>query len=337
MRRQGVFVVIVLVVLTVLTGVLILPRPAQGRSAVSARQSDTLPLPHDFSSHVTTVNGIHYHYIIGGVGMPLVLLHGWPETWYEWRKTLPVLAQHYRVIVPDLRGAGDSAAPSCCYDKKTLANDVYRLIHQLGYAKISLVGHDIGGMVAYAYAAAHPNEVRRLIILEAPIPDASLYQFPVLSAPGSPTGIASGKQGISGAWQFGFHVIPELPEELVSGKVRVYLSWFYRNYSFVQTAFTNTDINEYVRHYAVPASLHAGFEYYRALFQDIADNKGYEQKKLPMPVLALGGDHGAKDTVFKQMQGLATHVQGGVLANCGHWMPEEQPNTLTTQMLTFLQ
>src|SRR5215813_12978810 len=121
-----------------------------------------------FSHHMTPVNGIQLHYVIGGHGPTLVLLHGWPETWYEWRHVMPALAKNYTVIAPDLRGLGDSSKPSTGYDGKTVAEDIHQLVTKLGYKTIFLVGHDIGSFVAYSYAAAHPSEVKRLVIMDVP-------------------------------------------------------------------------------------------------------------------------------------------------------------------------
>jgi alpha-beta hydrolase superfamily lysophospholipase len=123
-----------------------------------------------FSHHTASVNGIQLHYVIGGHGDPVILLHGWPQTWYEWRHVMPALAKNYTVIVPDLRGLGDSSKPLTGYDGKTTAEDIHQLVSQLGFRDIFLVGHDFGVQVAYSYAAAHPNEVRRLVILDVPIP-----------------------------------------------------------------------------------------------------------------------------------------------------------------------
>jgi pimeloyl-ACP methyl ester carboxylesterase len=124
-----------------------------------------------FSHHTASVNGIQMHYVIGGHGDPVVLLHGWPETWYEWRHVMPALAKNYTVIAPDLRGLGDSSKPLTGYDGKTLAEDIHQLVTQLGFKTIFLVGHDIGSFVVYPYAAEHPSEVKRLVIMEVPSPD----------------------------------------------------------------------------------------------------------------------------------------------------------------------
>jgi pimeloyl-ACP methyl ester carboxylesterase len=130
-----------------------------------------------FSDHTASVNGIQLHYVIGGQGDPIVLLHGWPETWYAWRHVMPALAKNYTVIAPDLRGLGDSSKPPTGYDGKTVAEDIHQLVTHLGFETIFLVGHDIGTQVAYSYAAAHPTEVKRLAVMELPIPGLPQYVF----------------------------------------------------------------------------------------------------------------------------------------------------------------
>jgi pimeloyl-ACP methyl ester carboxylesterase len=228
-----------------------------------------------FSHHMAIVNGVQIHYVIGGHGDPVVLLHGWPETWYERRHVMPALARNYTVIAPDLRGLGDSSKPLTGYDGKTVADDIFKLVTQLGFKQIFLVGHDWGGQVAYSYAAAHPSDVRRLVILEAPLPGIAPFTNFDLT---------------SGIWWFPFHLVPDLPEKLVAGKERLYLSWFY-DHAYNKSAINGADVSEYVRHYSTPGGMHAGFGYYRAYFDDVSQNKGYAKTKLTMPVLALGGDH----------------------------------------------
>jgi hypothetical protein len=160
------------------TGILIVFTPVlnQNHTAMAQQQQPTLEgISFDidnmtFSHHMASVNGIQIHYVIGGQGDPIVLLHGWPQTWYEWRHVMPALAKNYTVIAPDLRGLGDSSKPLTGYDGKTTAEDIHQLISQLGFKDILLVGHDFGVQVAYSYAAAHSAEVRRLVILDVPIP-----------------------------------------------------------------------------------------------------------------------------------------------------------------------
>jgi pimeloyl-ACP methyl ester carboxylesterase len=274
-----------------------------------------------FSHHMATVNGIQMHYVMGGQGDPVVLLHGWPETWYAWRHVMPALAQNYTVIAPDLRGLGDSSKPPTGYDGKTVAEDIHQLVTQLGFNTIFLVGHDIGAWVAYPYAAEHPTEVEKLVIMEIPPPGF----FPPELIP----------------WWFVFHQTPDVPEALVEGKEMEYLSWFYRNLAYNPSAITQEAINEYVSHYSAPGGMRAGFEYYRAFQEDAIQNQNYSQTMLPMPVLALGAGYipafgGISNPLpVLGMQQLAENVTGIIIPNAGHFIAEEQPQFVINQLSNF--
>jgi pimeloyl-ACP methyl ester carboxylesterase len=276
-----------------------------------------------FSHHTATVNGIQLHYVMGGKGDPVVLLHGWPETWYSWHRVMPDLAKNYTVIVPDLRGLGDSSKPPTGYDGKTVAEDIHQLVGKLGFKTIFLVGHDIGTQVAYSYAAAHPTEVKRLAVMELTIPGF----------------VPAGRMPL---WWVVFHQTPDVPEALVQGKEMLYLSWFYHNLANNPAAITQEDINEYVSHYSAPGGMHAGFEHYRAFPQDAIQNQNYSRTKLTMPVLALGGQYIptlggniAMPTVIYGMKILAQNVQGVTVPNSGHFIPEEQPDFVVKLLNNF--
>jgi pimeloyl-ACP methyl ester carboxylesterase len=276
-----------------------------------------------FSHHTATVNGIQLHYVMGGKGDPVVLLHGWPETWYSWHRVMPDLAKNYTVIVPDLRGLGDSSKPPTGYDGKTVAEDIHQLVGKLGFKTIFLVGHDIGTQVAYSYAAAHLTEVKRLAVMELTIPGF----------------VPAGRMPL---WWVVFHQTPDVPEALVQGKEMMYLSWFYHNLANNPAAITQEDINEYVSHYSAPGGMHAGFEHYRAFPQDAIQNQNYSKTKLTMPVLALGGQYIptlggniAMPTVIYGMKILAQNVTGIIVPSSGHFIPEEQPQFLADQLLKF--
>lgn len=286
-----------------------------------AQISDRTEFNRMFSHHTAKVNDVRLHYVIGGRGDPVLLLHGFAETWYMWRHIMPELAKYYTVIVPDLRGAGDSDKPIIGYDKKTMAADVHQLVQQLGYQRIFLVGHDIGLMVAYAYAAAHPADVRRLVLLDAPIPGTKVFEELV----------SSGK-----AWHFAFHSVQNLPESLVAGRERIYLTeGFYRAQSYNPAAFTEADVDEYVRCYSLPGGMRAGFEYFRAFPEDSQQNKEYFKNKLSMPVLALGGAQSFGPLIVNMVEEIATNVSGGMIEQCGHWIADERPEFLTEQLLVF--
>jgi pimeloyl-ACP methyl ester carboxylesterase len=276
-----------------------------------------------FSHRMATVNnGTQIHYVIGGQGDPVVLLHGWPETWYAWRHIMPALAENYTVIAPDLRGLGDSSKPPTGYDGKTVAEDIHQLVTQLGFNTISLVGHDIGTWVAYPYAAEHPTEVEKLVIMEVPPPG---FWPPPVPLP----------------WWFSFHQTPDVSEALVQGKEMEYLSWFYQNLAYNPTAISQEAINEYVSHYSAPGGMRAGFEYYRAFPEDAIQNQNYSQTKLPMPVLALGAGYIpafggiSNPTALLGMQQSAENVTGIIVPNSGHFIAEEQPQFVINQLSNF--
>ncbi|WP_443951575.1 alpha/beta fold hydrolase [Pseudomonas aeruginosa] len=270
------------------------------------------------TQHSAIVNGVRLRYSISGSGEPLVLLHGWPQSRREWRHVIPSLASHFTVIAPDMRGFGDSDKPSSGYDKRTVAKDIHELIHQLGFEKIYLVGHDIGLMVAYEYAASHPNEVKKLVVMEAAIPGLGLEalqdtaRFPHL-------------------WHFGFFIAPGVAESLVTGHEEVFLRYFIQHLAYDASAITDEDINM-----KTPGGLRGGFEHYRAFTVDAINNKENASTKLPMPVLGIGGSHGMGNHVGELMKPLAQNVKTIVIDRSGHWIPEEQPEQLVNVLINFL-
>ena len=278
-----------------------------------------------FSHHTATVNGIQLHYVIGGKGDPVVLLHGWPETWYAWRHIMPALAKNYTVIAPDLRGLGDSSKPVTGYDGNTTAEDIYQLVSHLGLGQeIYLVGHDVGAQTAYSYAPAHPNNVSKLVIMDVVFPGF----FP---------------PNFEGAcWWCSFHQTRDIPELLTAGSEREYLSWHYRGLAYNPEAINEADIDTYVSSYSAPGGMRAGFEYYRAFPLNAEQNKALSETKLQMPVLALGGDiypalggDAPGNFALDSTQGLAENVTGVTVPNSGHWISEEQPKFLVEQLTKF--
>ena len=277
----------------------------------------------DYTHHKTTVNGILMHYVIGGKGDPVVLLHGWPETWYEWRHIIPQLIDNnYTVIAPDMRGFGDSEKPQIGYDTKTVAEDIYQLVKKLGNSKIYIVAHDWGGPVAYSYAAEHPQDVRKMVILDTLLPGFGLEE----AANFSPKGL----------WHLSFHAVRDLPEKLIDGKEDIYLNWFY-DWTYNQSAITSEDREEYIKQYSKPGAMRAGFEYYRAVFEDSEQNKEYANEKLEIPILTIGGEAGIGNFTAASFQKVANNVTGIMLPNTGHFIPEERPNFLTKQILEFFK
>lgn len=311
------------------TGALSAPALGQEATPVTNGTDPGANLPFDdaqfaatFSHHTTMVNDVRLHYVIGGQGEPVVLLHGWPQTWYEWRALMPALAERYTVIAPDMRGLGDSGKPLSGYDARSVAADIHALVEQLGFSDVRLVGHDLGGWVAYAYAAAHRDQIRRLAVLEIIPPDEPIVQVTTLTPHGS-------------LWHFNFHFVRDLPEALITGRERLYLSWFYRNAAYNPVAISETAIDEYVRCYSAEGGLRAGFEYYRALFTDIEQTREDAAIPLDMPVLALGGAVSFGQAMEAEWTKYAANVTAEVVPEAGHWIPEEQPALLAERLLAF--
>ena len=284
-------------------------------------------VPAGFAEQRTQVGDVAVNYVRGGSGPTLVLLHGYPQTWYMWRHVLPELGRSFEVIAPDLRGFGGSDAPADGYDKKTLAGDLHGLLNSLGLDRdLHLVGHDLGTMVAYAYAAAHPDRVRRLVLSEAPIPDESIYTLPALTTAGP------------AVWNFGFFSLTNgLPEQLVAGREALWVDRFTDSLMLRKGSLDAADIEEYARHLRDEAHLRASFECFRAFAQDVADNAGYRRSKLAMPVLAIGAQASLGGQVAEQVRRYADSVTGEVVEDSGHWLYEEQPAELTALLLPFLR
>lgn len=274
----------------------------------------TIPLEH----HAAFANGVRLHYVRAGKGDPVVLLHGFPQTWYMWRKIIPGLARHYTVIAPDLRGFGESSKPIGGYDKRTVAEDIHQLVRGLGFEKVFLVGHDLGGPTAYAYASAHPDEVRRLVLLDIAI---TLERAEAL-------------EYYARLFHLSFHAEPDIAVALVSGRERTYLTHFYRN-CYNPGAFSHADIDEYVAAFSAPGALRASMAHYGALWTDLEHNRENAKRLLEMPVLGLGGALSFGEGVVKSARRIAKDVRGRSLPRCAHWIAEEEPEALLAELLAF--
>jgi pimeloyl-ACP methyl ester carboxylesterase len=278
--------------------------------------------PAGFAHHTLQLPDVRLHYLRGGSGSPLILLHGWSQTWYEWRLVMPALAERFTVVAPDLRGLGDSSKPATGYDKRSVADDIRLLAESLHFDQVSLVGHDHGAAVAYAFAAANRDSVRHLAILEM-----------LLMGAGGELGLDH-SQG-QGLWHLSFHALGgEVAEELIRGHERTYLTWFYWNFAYNRAAIDAEAIDEYVRCYSAPGGLR--LEYYRTFFEDAEHTRESMKEKLTIPVLALGGDACLGELPIGCMQLLAQDVRGGSIPECGHFIPEERPEALLEHLLPFL-
>ena len=274
-----------------------------------------------FQHAYADLGDVRLHYVTAGSGPAVVLLHGWPQTWYMWRDVMPGLAGGYRVIAPDLRGLGDSSRPVGGYDKKTLAQDVWRLVHDvLGEDDLFVVGHDWGGPTAFALAAQHRDAVKRLAIFDVPVP-----------GDGTPVMFAN-------RWHHGLHWELDFPEALTAGREDVYLGFFYRNWGGRPDAISPDAEREYLRAYRQPGAMRAGFNLYRATPKDVADNQAFlSEGKLKMPVLCYAGalGRGRGELALESWRRVAEDVRGGIVEDCGHWIPEERPQWAVEQLLAF--
>ncbi|WP_445143336.1 alpha/beta fold hydrolase [Dyella sp. Tek66A03] len=284
-----------------------------------------------FKNGYAEVNGVRLHYVVGGKGEPLVLLPGWPETWWTFHKIMPALAQHYTVITVDLRGMGASSKPADGYDKKTMAKDIYELVKSLGYDKATIAGHDVGSAVAFAYAANYPQATDKLVMIEFPHPDESLMSFPLLPAQG-PVGekVGSSRPYL---WWFAFNQVNGLPEKLLAGRIRVEQDWLFKYFLINEDAVDARDRAVYEHAYNTAEAIRASNAWYQAFGQDVADNKGYG--KLDTPTLVLAGP--AYQWMKKVVGKKATNLTAVSVENSGHFVQEEQPEFVTRTMVDFLQ
>jgi pimeloyl-ACP methyl ester carboxylesterase len=284
-----------------------------------------------FRNGYAEVDGVRLHYVVGGKGEPLVLLPGWPETWWTFHKIMPALAQNHTVIAVDLRGMGASSRPTDGYDKKTMARDVHALVQFLGYDKATIAGHDIGSAVAFAYAENYPEATDKLVMMELPHPDDSLLTFPLLPTQGT----VGDKLGMSRPylWWFAFNQVNGLPEKLLAGHIRVEQDWLFKYFLVDESAVDARDRAVYERAYNSADAIHASNAWYQTLTQDVSDNRSYGT--LQMLVLAMGGPaYGWMKKVVSQKAANLTAVK---VENSGHFIQEEQPEFVLRTMTDFLQ
>jgi len=279
-------------------------------------------LPQGFTERDVTVNGVKIHYTIGGNGPVVVLLHGFAQTSHMWRPLLPALAKTHTVIAPDLRGAGGSDRPASGYEKKTIAQEIHALVKKLGFNEpIELVGHDIGLMVAYAYAAQFPSEVRKLVLMDAFLP-----------------GIGNWKDVWLARDLWHFHFYGETPEALVKGRERTYLEHFWNDFAADRTkSVPEADRRLYAQAYARANGMHATMQYFKTFEQDASDFAALSATKLAMPVLVLTGEKASGTTLIDQTRLVANDVEGTVVKGSGHWLMEEAPQQVMPALVAFLE
>ena len=271
-------------------------------------------------SQFAEVNGVKLHYLTAGEGDPVLLLHGFAETSHMWLPLIAKLATTHTVIAPDLRGFGQSSAPAEGYTKAAMAQDVHALVKSLNYQRIRLVGHDIGLMVAYAYAAQYPGEVDRLVLMEAFLPGVGDWNSVFL---------------LRDLWHF--HFFGTTPLALVTGRERTYLEHFWNDFAADPAkSLSEADREFYAKEYARPDHMKAGMEVFRAFPKDAEDFAGFAHTKLSMPLLVLSGEKAGGPFLIEQGKMVATDVEGVLVKGSGHWLMEEAPDQVIPKLIEFL-
>jgi pimeloyl-ACP methyl ester carboxylesterase len=304
---------------------------------VHTSAADTLP-PFDpatfwtqFHHETIVIKGVRLHFVEGGSGTPILLLPGWPQSWYAWRYVMPVLVQAgRRVIALDPRGMGDSERPASGYEMRTVAAELHDFVEALKLTAndpVDIVGHDLGTWIGYAYAAEWPGDVKRLVVLDAALPGIT---------PPAPAGIPSAEANVK-TWHLAFNRLDDLPEILLQGRERELLTWLFRAKSTRPWTITPADLDEYVRVNAAPGATRAALSYQRHTLglEGIAHTRARAERKLAMPVLAVGAESGTGATLLDTMRLVATDVRGAVFADCGHYMAEEAPRAVAEQIIRF--
>src|SRR5438046_2410659 len=286
----------------------------------SSLSATAAKVPAGFSERDTPVNGVRIHYSIGGKGSPVVLLHGYAQTSHMWNPIMPLLAKNHTVIVPDLRGAGSSSKPESGYDKKNMAVDIHDLVTSLGFKRASIVGHDIGLMVAYAYAVQFPQETEQLVLMDAFLPGIGDWKNVWL---------------MRDLWHFHFH--GAVPLALVKGRERTYFEHFWNDFAAdPKHSVPEADRRFYAKEYAKPGGMRAGFEYFRSFEQDAKDFATLGRTPLSMPMLVLSGEKAGGTFLIEQAKLVASNVRGQIVAGAGHWLIEEAPDVVIPAIRDFV-
>jgi pimeloyl-ACP methyl ester carboxylesterase len=294
---------------------------ALGAAAIALPAAAQTQFPAEFRAQEIATNGATIHVRVGGAGPAVVLLHGYGETGDMWAPLAKDLVRDHTVVVPDLRGLGLSSKPDAGFDKKTQAGDVAGVLDALKIDRADLVTHDIGNMVGYAFAVQHPEQVRRFVLIDAPLPGIGPWEE-ILKNPL--------------LWHFRFGG-PDM-ERLVAGRERIYLDRFWNEFSATPSRFSEAAREHYAKLYALPGAMHSGFAQFAAFDQDAVDNKAFlaAKGKLGMPVLAIGGEKSFGPMMATVMRFAASDVTEGIIPESGHWIMEENPTATSAMVRTFL-
>jgi pimeloyl-ACP methyl ester carboxylesterase len=277
----------------------------------------------DFRSEHAEVNGARLHYVAGGAGEPLVLLPGWPETWWEYRKVMPELARHYRVIAVDIRGMGGSERTKSGYEKKAMAGDIRELVRHLGLPKVNIAGHGIGSMVAFAYAVNYPEATHKLAMLNTTHIDESYYGFAIMPPP---------DEAPPHRWWLAFNLVPDLPEQLLAGRYRYMVDWMFGLSLLNPDAISDRDRDVYAQAYSTPEAIRASQAWFQAYQRDIADFYSYPKVSVPMLGLAYGGFF---EYMSKVLPGQGSDVRVQEITDSRNYLVEEQPEAVASALREF--
>jgi len=276
-----------------------------------------------FTHHYMDVNGTNLHYVKGGEGDPLILIPGYPETWWAYRHVMPKLAKKYTVIVVEIRGMGASSKPADGYDKKNMAKDIYELVQKLGYPNTYIGGHDIGAHVAYSFAVNYPESTRKLMLLDTPHPDPSMYNLPMLPILNA---------NYLYPWWLAFNQVKDLPEQILAGRMNIVIDWFFEHLVINKNAFTDLDKAVYIAAYNSKEAIRSANAWYQAFPQDIEDSKTYHI--LEIPVIGIGGS--GFPLLQMSLPNLAQHFQLHEIKDSGHFILSEKPEETVNIILDFL-
>jgi pimeloyl-ACP methyl ester carboxylesterase len=295
---------------------------ADGPGSVSGAPDLPPGFTETFTSRYVDTGDVRLHAVIGGEGPPLLLIHGWPQTWYQFRLLMPALARDFTVVAVDQRGIGLSDKPEDGYDTRTLANDLIEAMDALGHHRFAVVGCDTGLLIGYAVAADHPDRVERLVVGEAPLPGVS-PPTPLILPPGI----------VERLWHIPFNQTVETNERLVAGREDIFFGAEFA--AAAKNKLPEAAVAYYVDRLSNPESLHGSFQMYRQFTTSAAQNAERKTRKLPMPVLALAGAASSADKVEATMRIVSDDVRSAIF-DCGHWIAEEAPDEMLAALTEFL-
>lgn len=280
--------------------------------------------------HFTISDEIRYHYVATTDTRKetIIFLAGYPQSSYAWRKVFPLVSKEYSVIAIDLPGQGDTDYPIDGYDTDTISLRLKRLLNSLNINKFHLVGHDIGAWVAFSFANNFSENLQSLCLLDAGIPGVTL-----------PSALPVTSDKVWKTWHFAFHMVPDLAENLISGKEIIYLDWFLKRKAANPFVFEEQDMKEYLRIFTKPGNLRAGMQFYRAVEKSAQQNiKHIQNRKLNIPLLAVSSDQGSIPDMATPLRQYSNNIVKGVtIENCGHFIPEEQPKIFIDHLVSFIK